>query len=384
LTLAGLSALLLGLVLGVLIGVALARFAAARASPRASSEEGRPPVDVSDVMRQLLDASGRRAMVPVILRLLRDRLDPAQAAVFVSRPDGKLALADAFGLPETLGRGFEVSLGEGPVGEVGKTRREWRRESGDSGGAEASHAPRDPATQAGLRADLAVPILAGHRFHGVLAVGGSRRPPEEQAAVARLLAELSGLALLQVDKVKAIQDTANRDGLTGVFNKRYFQEHIASEIRRAERDGNGVSLLLVDIDHFKNYNDTSGHVAGDEVLKQVGQLLRGSIREDDVVARYGGEEFVVLYPGASKALAYRLAQGLRRAIESHPFAGGEHQPLGAVTISGGVASYPQDAQGEVDLIRSADEALYQAKKAGRNRIVGAGGSDPALPPALKA
>jgi len=93
-------------------------------------------------------------------------------------------------------------------------------------------------------------------------------------------------------------------------------------------------------------------------------------------ARYGGEEFVILYPGASKALAYRLAQGLRRAVESHPFTGGERQPLGAVTISGGVASYPQDAPSEVELIRAADHALYQAKNAGRNRIIGAGGSDP--------
>jgi diguanylate cyclase (GGDEF)-like protein len=370
------------LAIGVLLGLAAARLAAARAEKR-RRESGHLPgsLDVTDVMRQLLEASGKRAMVPVILRLVNERLDPDQAAVFVSRPDGKLALADALGAPESLGRGFEIALGEGPVGEAADGRREWRA---DPAAARPADARRDPATQAGLRADLSVPILAGSRLHGVLTVGGSRRPPAEQMAVARLLAELSGLALLQVDKLKAIQDTANRDGLTGVFNKRFFQERIAAEIRRAERDGTGVSLLLLDIDDFKNYNDTNGHVAGDDVLKQVGQLLRGSIREDDFVARYGGEEFVVLYPGATKALAYRLAQGLRRAIESYPFPGGEHQSLGAVTISGGVASYPQDAPGEVELIRSADEALYQAKNAGRNRIVGAGGSDPALPPGLKA
>jgi diguanylate cyclase (GGDEF)-like protein len=193
-----------------------------------------------------------------------------------------------------------------------------------------------------------------------------------------MVADLSGLAIVQVEKLKAIQDTANIDGLTGVFNKRHFQERISSEIRRAERDGNGLSLLLLDIDHFKNYNDTNGHVAGDEVLKKMGQILKTSVREDDVVARYGGEEFVVLYPGASKALAYRLAQGLRRAVESQHFPGGERQPLGAVTISGGVATFPLDAPSEVELIRAADQALYQAKKAGRNRIIGAGASDPAL------
>jgi len=209
-------------------------------------------------------------------------------------------------------------------------------------------------------------------------VGRPRRRRTEAKAVVKMLADLSGLAIVQVDKIKAIQDTANKDGLTGVFNKRHFQERLSAEIRRAERDGVGVSLFLLDIDDFKNYNDTNGHVAGDEVLKKMGQLLRNSIREDDVVARYGGEEFVILYPGASKALAYRLAQGLRRAVESHPFAGGEHQPLGAVTISGGVAAYPQDATSEVELIRAADHALYQAKNAGRNRIIGAGGSDPSV------
>ena len=373
--------LAVGLAIGVLLGIALARLAAAPAeSRRRESGDALGLLDVTDVMRQLLETSGKRAMVPVILRLVNEGLDPEQAAVFVSRPDGRLALADALGAPETLGRGFEVPLGEGPIGEAAKARHPWRA---DQMPARLPGAARDPATQAGLRADLAVPILAGDRLHGVLSVGGSRRPPAEQLAVAGLLADLSGLAILQVDKLNAIQDTANRDGLTGVFNKRYFQERIASEIRRAERDGTGVSLLLLDIDEFKNYNDTNGHVAGDEVLTKVGQLLRGSIREDDVVARYGGEEFVVLYPGATKALAYRLAQGLRRAIESYPFPGGEHQPLGSVTISGGVASYPHDATGEVELIRSADEALYQAKNAGRNRIVGAGASDPALPPGLK-
>jgi diguanylate cyclase (GGDEF)-like protein len=365
-------------VAGVLIGFVLARLLAARGrrAHDAHAQAGPPLPDVADVMRALLAASGRRAMVPVILRLIREQLEPEQASVFVNRPDGKLALADGIGLPDTLARGFEIQPGEGRVGEVAKTGRTLEAEPAAVPDGEAAS---DPAARAGLRVDVATPILASHRLHGVLSVAGSRRPRAQQTAVLKMLADLSGLAILQVEKLKAIQDTANIDGLTGVFNKRHFQERITSEIRRAERDGHGMSLLLLDIDHFKNYNDTNGHVAGDEVLNKVGQLLRGSVREDDVVARYGGEEFVILYPGASKALAYRLAQGLRRAVESYPFAGAERQPLGAVTISGGVASFPQDAPGEVELIRAADDALYQAKKAGRNRIVGAGASDPGLP-----
>ena len=360
---------------GILIGLVAAWVLAGRERrARATAEHDHYPLpDVADLMGQMLSASGRRAMVPVILKLVEELLEPEQATVFVYRPDGKLALAEGIGLPETLARGAEVALGEGRIGRLGKARRALAEAEFEG----VAGAP-EPASLAGLQVDVGAPILARDRLHGVIGVRHPRRRRAEAKTVVKMLADLAGLAIVQVEKLKAIQDTANKDGLTGVYNKRYFQERLSAEIRRAERDGLGVSLFLLDIDDFKNYNDTNGHVAGDEVLKKMGQLLRGSIREDDVIARYGGEEFVILYPGASKALAYRLAQGLRRAVESHQFAGGEHQPLGAVTISGGVASYPQDARSEVELIRAADHALYQAKNAGRNRIIGAGGSDPGV------
>jgi len=293
-------------------------------------------------MGQMLAAPGRRAMVPVILRLLDEMLAPAQAAVFVTRPDGRLALADGRGLPGSLPRGSEVELG-------------------DSG----PHLP----SLAGLRVDAAAPILAGQTLRGFLCIGGARHRRGIEQGVVSMVADLAGLAMVQVEKLHAIQATANEDGLTGVFNKRHFQERMAEEIRRADREGAGLSLLLVDIDHFKNFNDTSGHVAGDDVLKKMGQILKSHVREDDVVARYGGEEFVILYPGAAKDLAVRLADVLRREVESHPFPGRERQPLGAITISGGVATFPQDATSDVELIRAADQALYRAKKTGRNRII---------------
>jgi diguanylate cyclase (GGDEF)-like protein len=360
---------------GILIGLVAAWVLGARARrARAAAEHDHYPLpDVADLMGQMLAASGRRTMVPVILKLAYELLEPEQAAVFVHRPDGKLALAEGIGLPETLARGAEVAPGEGRIGRLGKARRALAEAEFD-----AIEGAPEPASLAGLHVEVGAPILARDRLYGVIGVGRPRRRRAEAKTVVKMLADLSGLAIVQVEKLKAIQETANKDGLTGVFNKRHFQERLSAEIRRAERDGLGVSLFLLDIDDFKHYNDTNGHVAGDEVLKKMGQLLRGSVREDDIVARYGGEEFVILYPGASKALAYRLAQGLRRAVESHPFAGAEHQPLGAVTISGGVASYPQDARSEVELIRAADHALYQAKNAGRNRIIGAGGSDPGV------
>ena len=140
---------------------------------------------------------------------------------------------------------------------------------------------------------------------------------------------------------------------------------------RAGRENFPVSLLILDIDHFKHYNDRNGHLEGDEVLKRVGELLKRPIREDDVAARYGGEEFVVVYPDAPKAKALRpgreSAQG--GGGRTVPARGG--QPLGKVTISGGVASFPEDSRDSIDLIRSADQALYEAKAAGRNRVLAA-------------
>ena len=167
------------------------------------------------------------------------------------------------------------------------------------------------------------------------------------------------------EKTKA----ADKDGLTDVYNKRYLKQWLGDEILRAGQDGSPLSLLILDIDHFKHYNDRNGHLEGDEVLKQVGQLLKRSIREDDVAARYGGEEFVVVYPGAPKAVALRLAEDLRKAVEEYPFAHAAGQPLGRVSISGGVASFPEDSRDSIDLIRSADQALYEAKAAGRNCVV---------------
>ena len=123
--------------------------------------------------------------------------------------------------------------------------------------------------------------------------------------------------------------------------------------------------MILDIDHFKHYNDTNGHLEGDDVLKRIGAILKSAVRDDtDVVVRYGGEEFVILFPGATKAVASRQAETIRRAVETHPFKHAARQPLGAVTISGGVASFPEDARNSVALLRAADQALYEAKAAG--------------------
>ncbi len=163
--------------------------------------------------------------------------------------------------------------------------------------------------------------------------------------------------------------SALHDELTGLYNRRFFRSALARMVAEARRYHQPFSLLMVDVDHFKHYNDLNGHPAGDRCLARVAHLLRDTAREVDQVVRYGGEEFALLLPRCPKHEAAQVAERHRRAIETHPFPGQDTQPGGNLTISLGVATFPNDAQSARDLIHRADSALYAAKQAGRNCVV---------------
>jgi diguanylate cyclase (GGDEF)-like protein len=164
------------------------------------------------------------------------------------------------------------------------------------------------------------------------------------------------------------QASAYRDELTGLCNFRLFREHLSRELQQAERYGSPLSIVMVDIDDFKNYNDTNGHEAGNEVLTTMAGLLADSLRRSDVPARYGGEEFVLVLPATPKSDARLVAERARVAIEQHPFPHRETQPGGALTVSMGVATCPADGRDERSLVRHADQAMYVAKARGKNQV----------------
>ncbi|MDQ2799817.1 MAG: diguanylate cyclase, partial [Armatimonadota bacterium] len=179
---------------------------------------------------------------------------------------------------------------------------------------------------------------------------------------------------MELEAVNAELETlALRDGLTGLSNRRAFGQRVALEMGRAVRYGLPLSLLLLDVDHFKEYNDTFGHVAGDEVLKTLSQVLHTQGRETDFFARYGGEEFVIILPHTDSAGALTLAERLRIAIANAPW------PARPVTASIGAATLLPNMEAEDDLVSAADRALYAAKAAGRNRVVHALSLDGAPP-----
>ncbi len=161
------------------------------------------------------------------------------------------------------------------------------------------------------------------------------------------------------------------DSVTGLHNHRYFQERFAEELRQTEQNGKCLSVLMIDIDGFKDYNDTYGHMAGDEALRTVSKLLTSSVRSTDTVARYGGEEFVVLLLGADKAPAFKLAESIRARIEDYSFLHETALNGNDLTVSIGVASYPIDGTTKRDLLYAADMACYRGKRQGKNRVVGA-------------
>jgi diguanylate cyclase (GGDEF)-like protein len=165
-----------------------------------------------------------------------------------------------------------------------------------------------------------------------------------------------------------LEELVITDGLTGLFNYRHLIDTLRFEMRRQERLAHPLCYLMIDVDHFKQYNDTHGHPGGDEVLQTMGKLFKEILRGIDVIARYGGEEFAILLLDTEKQTGITIAEKLRRLVEQYPFPKEQSQPGGRLTISLGLANYPIDASDMDSLIRMADTALYRAKQQGRNRV----------------
>jgi diguanylate cyclase (GGDEF)-like protein len=191
---------------------------------------------------------------------------------------------------------------------------------------------------------------------------------DEEERFIETIADSIALAIANLRLREKLHFESIRDGLTGLFNRRYLDETLPREIHRAERSNRPISVFMFDIDHFKKFNDTFGHDAGDVVLKSLAGLILSDIRDSDIACRYGGEEFTIILPDTPIEVAARRAENLRHEaslMELHH----NGQNLGKVTISIGVATYPQHGTTRDTLIKSADEAAYRAKEGGRNQVV---------------
>ena len=191
------------------------------------------------------------------------------------------------------------------------------------------------------------------------------------AQIARLIMMLtaSALSIALVTRSQRLLQLATSDSLTGLFNRGYVDDRLAMELSRAQRYGKALTLAVIDADHFKTLNDTHGHTAGDAVLKKLAGMLRGSFRQSDTAGRYGGEEFVVILPETDIETACRKVESLRARIAGTPIELSDHGRSVRITISAGLASYPEDGADAAELFATADERMFEAKHAGRNRVV---------------
>ena len=191
--------------------------------------------------------------------------------------------------------------------------------------------------------------------------------PEEQLTTLSIVANQLSLQLSRIHLYQAVESLAVTDALTGLSVRGYFMERSREELLRSKRHKLSCTLLMTDLDHFKDKNDTYGHLVGDVVLRDVAQLLKRNLREVDLIARYGGEEFILLLIETDVEHAMPIAQRLKQLVEIHPIRA--YDELLTQTVSVGVAGFPKDAQTLETLIERADQALYAAKRAGRNRVV---------------
>ncbi len=227
------------------------------------------------------------------------------------------------------------------------------------------------ALKENIQSVMAVPLNFQDEIVGIIYVDDFI-PRDFSRDEKNLLSVLSTYAAMVIKNAQLHLKTrllAITDGLTGLYNHKFFQDNLESEILRTKRYNHYVSLIILDIDYFKKYNDTYGHVRGDNILKVLAGILKEKTREVDIVARYGGEEFVVILPETGKFKAQRIAERIRKSVEEYDFTAQGFKKGNKITVSIGCAVYPDDAKTKRDLIENADKALYRAKESGRNKVV---------------
>jgi diguanylate cyclase (GGDEF)-like protein len=218
---------------------------------------------------------------------------------------------------------------------------------------------------------MLIPIVLNHEIRGFVHLDSHKKDAftEEDFQLSQLLTDEIAVAIQRSFIYADILDLSIRDGLTGCFNRKKFDLDLQAELARAKQEMSEISLLMIDVDWFKKYNDYHGHPKGDELLKKVVNLLKSNTRPYDRTYRYGGEEFAILLSDTVKENAVTVANRLQKTIEQEKFEGeAKSQPDKKITVSIGVASFPKDANTVIDLIKAADSMLYEAKESGRNSV----------------
>jgi diguanylate cyclase (GGDEF)-like protein len=343
--------------------------------------------DYPRLARELYSGLSERQIPGVLLGIIQRSLDPQQVAVLVRRSAEKgdrnrvprLVVAAAYPDGAAVKVGTEVPLETGEIGYAAEAQMVMTR--GDLlTEAAASRVKPGPSLTGMPQPEQIAPLVFDQDTLGVIVVHKPRKSGDPKAAL-HLVAQTGAQVLHTAAQVSRMKTTAEMDGLTRVYNKKHMEQALNEFVYRAacaaydRRDAGesqsvpGLSVFLFDIDNFKNYNDTNGHLAGDKLLQELARLVGDSVRKDDVFGRFGGEEFLLILPNTNAKQAMLAAEKIRTMLANHPFPFADKQPLKAVSVSGGIAEYPVHGLDAAGLLHAADEALYEAKRSGRNRVL---------------
>lgn len=319
-----------------------------------------------DLARTIASSLDLNEVLERVTSIVPVKLKVPKFSIMLLNGEGRLEVFKAH--PRHLGsEGLSFAVGEGVCGRAAELRRSWYVPDLELDPLFKVRGARGQKEKGSL---LAVPMMGGGELLGVLNFERPQKSdfgPDEMDFFAAV-ADQVGIAVQNARLHEQTVALSITDPLTGVHNRRHLFQQLEAELARASRFETPLTMLMIDIDHFKHLNDTAGHAAGDDVLRQVCQLLRGNLRKVDTLARYGGEEFVVLLPQISRAEAIEVAEKLRTSIAESNLEQGKTQPGGKVTISVGLATLPFDARDQAKLVDSADAALYASKRSGRNKV----------------
>ncbi|MEE8106187.1 MAG: sensor domain-containing diguanylate cyclase [Planctomycetota bacterium] len=305
-----------------------------------------------------------------IVEVARKRVRGERVSLFLKTPGTKsMRILHSIGMSDEEARAAEIRMGEGVAGEVAASRESVLVQDAGRDGPAAKQEYKS-------RSYMIVPMIFQGEMMGLLCVTERMEPEpftDQDLRYLNAFADVAAQTLHNALQYQAVDKLATIDELTGLFNRRYFNRALQQEIERARRYKHDLTLAMIDIDHFKRFNDANGHQDGDRALAIVARILQDSFREADMVVRYGGEEFVVLMPETSRlpGNGVDFVDRARRKVEAENLVYEWRGTTCRVTISGGVATFPNQADTAEELVRRADLAQFEAKKAGRNRIKGA-------------
>jgi diguanylate cyclase (GGDEF)-like protein len=326
---------------------------------------------LSDVVRHLYSSLDSEKTSAIIISLVKDLIDTDTVELYhYDRQDNLLKKMDPH--IKKMVEPITYALGEGLVGSAAQDN--IIKIKGVTY-AETNLSDYGKDTE---KFWMVSPINFKNRLIGVLGIGRIKHPNGNESKLLKLICDIAGVTMANQRYLKEWKHGSIKDPLTGLYNRRYFSHMSVKYLEKSIMNDFPISICLFDIDHFKNYNDTNGHQEGDRLLREVSDLLTRMTRKGSIVARYGGEEFIVLLPDITKDEAFIYAERVKQEIAGHPFLRREKQPLGCVSVSGGVATFPDDANSMEKVIELADKNLYKAKSEGRNQVIKNDQSDASL------